>query len=102
MIIVQGAARVHPDQLPALRAAAAAMVTATRAEPGCIVYAFAEDVLEAGLLHIIEQWTDDAALAAHFATPHMAAFNAALGNAQLQSIKAVAYTVAGERVLVGG
>ncbi len=102
MIVVQGTARVHPDDMPLLREAAAIMVPATRAEAGCNAYAYAEDLLEPGLVHVIEQWRDDAALEAHFAAPHMAAFNAALGKARVLALKVVAYTAGGERVLMGG
>ena len=40
-------------------------------------YAYAQDVLDAGLFHVIEHWCDRAALTAHFQTPHMAAWRAA-------------------------
>ena len=53
------------------------MVAASRAEPGCLAYNYAEDVLEPGLIHVIERWTDDTALAAHFRTPHIAEWRAA-------------------------
>ena len=101
MIVVQGQARFHPDDMAMLRDAAAAMVPATRAEPGCLAYAFGEDLLDPGAVLVTEQWVDEAALAAHFATAHMAAFNAVLGKARVLSIKVVAYTVSGERVLMG-
>lgn len=102
MIVVQGEARFHPDDMEGLRAAAAVMVPATRAEPGCNAYAYAEDMFEPGVVHIIEQWKDEAAIAAHFASPHMATFNAALGKARVLALKVTAYTVTGEKVLMGG
>ena len=102
MIVVQGTARIHPDDMPMMRAAAAAMVPATRAEAGCLAYSYGEDLLDPGLVLVAEQWADEAALNAHFATPHMAAFNAVLAKARVLSVKVVAYTVAGERVLMGG
>ena len=45
---------------------------------GCIGYSYATDVLDPTKLIIVEKWVDDAALAFHFQTPHMAAFQAAL------------------------
>jgi quinol monooxygenase YgiN len=102
MIVVQGVARIHPDDMAAMRAASAIMVPATRAEPGCIAYAYGEDLLEPGLVHVTERWRDQAALDAHFATPHMAAFNAALGKARVLELKVTAFEVTGERVLMGG
>jgi quinol monooxygenase YgiN len=101
MIVVQGVARVHPDDMPALRAAAAVMVPATRGEAGCIAYAYGEDLLEPGLIHVAERWRDEAALTAHFQAPHMAAFNAALAKARVLEVKVTAYTVSGERSLMG-
>jgi len=35
-------------------------------------------LIDPGVLRITERWRDMAALAAHFATPHMAAFGAAM------------------------
>ena len=46
-------------------------IAASRAEAGCVAYAYAEDVIEPGLLRVNEAWTDRAALDAHFETPHM-------------------------------
>lgn len=74
MIVVQGWMRVHPDDAHKLRDAARELVPATRAEPGNITYAFAEDVNEPGLFHIIERWADDDAVKAHMGMPHTAAF----------------------------
>ena len=47
------------------------MIEATRAEDGCVNYAFAEDVLDPGLIHISEVWRDKAALEKHGASAHM-------------------------------
>ncbi|MBI1251513.1 MAG: antibiotic biosynthesis monooxygenase [Alphaproteobacteria bacterium] len=102
MIIVQGEARFHPDDMPMLRKAGAEMMAATRQEPGNLAYAFAEDVASPGLVHIVERWADGAALEAHFKTPHMAAFNAALGQARVLALKVCAYDASGERLLAGG
>lgn len=76
MILIAGTVRFPAEHMPAARPVMARMVTATRAEDGCIQYAFAEDVLEPGLIHISELWRDAAALDAHRETPHMAAWRA--------------------------
>eukprot|EP01037_Dinobryon_pediforme_P006047 gene6047-6121_t len=79
MIIVAGWVRMAPEDIERLRSAATAMMHATQtSEPGCLDYAFSVDLAEPGLLRVIERWQDEAALAAHFATPHMATFNAAM------------------------
>ncbi len=76
MILIAGTVRFPAEHMPAARPVMARMVTATRAEDGCLQYAFAEDVLEPGLIHISELWRDAAALERHGATEHMAAWRA--------------------------
>ncbi|MBO0906128.1 putative quinol monooxygenase [Jiella sonneratiae] len=78
MIIVSGTLRLSPGDLASVRVAAAAVVTATRAEAGCITYSFAEDLLEAGLVRIYEEWESREALAAHGRSGHVAAWHRAL------------------------
>ncbi len=91
MLIVLAKAKVSADAMAASRAAIAAMVAASNAESGCIAYAFTQDVLDPAMLHIVEKWQDEAALGAHFATPHMAAFGAAIAGLDLQIIEAIKY-----------
>ncbi len=76
MILIAGTLRFPAENMPAARPIMARMVTATRAEDGCLQYAFAEDVLEPGLIRISELWRDQAALDAHRAAPHMIAWRA--------------------------
>ncbi|NDW05412.1 putative quinol monooxygenase [Jiella pacifica] len=78
MIIVSGILRLSPSDLASVTTAAAAVLTATRAEEGCIVYAFAEDLLEPGLVRIYEEWESREALAAHGKSAHIAAWHQAL------------------------
>jgi quinol monooxygenase YgiN len=77
MILIAGTVRFPPETMAEARPAMARMITATRAEDGCLQYAFAEDVLDPGLIHISELWRDRAALDAHGAAPHMAEWRAA-------------------------
>ena len=76
MIIVLGTVRLPPERLQAARPHMRAMVEGSRAEAGCLQYAYAEDVLESGLIHVSERWRDQAALELHRQTPHMAAWRA--------------------------
>lgn len=78
MLIVLAKARIGQGALDQARGAIAAMVEASNAEEGCLAYTFTTDVLDPTCLHIVEKWVDDAALVAHFQTPHMAAFQAAI------------------------
>jgi quinol monooxygenase YgiN len=77
MLLIAGTVRFPADKIDAARAPMATMIAATRNEDGCLSYAFAEDVLDPGLLHVSETWRDGAALKAHAASAHMAAWRAA-------------------------
>ena len=75
MLIIEGWLQLGPGEFAKMKDAASAMVAATRTEAGCIHYAFALDIDEPDLIRISEKWVDQAALDAHFASPHMASFN---------------------------
>ena len=79
MILVLGRVKLAPDKLEAARPAMRKMVEASRAEPGCIAYGYAQDVLDPATIHVIEKWRDREALKAHFATPHMAEWRGVMG-----------------------
>jgi quinol monooxygenase YgiN len=72
MLLILGTVRLPADRLDEARPVMARMVTASRAEPGCLDYGYAEDVLDRGLIHVKELWTDQAALDLHFTSPHIA------------------------------
>jgi quinol monooxygenase YgiN len=71
MLLIAGTIRFPADKIADARDAMARMIEATRAEDGCVNYAFAEDVLDPGLIHISEVWRDKAALEKHAASAHM-------------------------------
>ena len=91
MLIVLAKCKVSADAMAAASAAIADMVAASNAESGCIAYSFTQDLGDPTLIHIVEKWQDDAALAEHFATPHMAAFGAAIAGLDFQVIEAIKY-----------
>lgn len=78
MIVVTGLLRIAPDKVEAWRPHARRTLEATRQEKGCLVYAYAEDVLEPGLIRIVERWADWPSLEAHGKAPHMTVWRAAL------------------------
>jgi quinol monooxygenase YgiN len=47
-------------------------------EPGCLAYVFTADPVEPCAVHVYEAWTDEAALAAHFAHPNYTNMRAVL------------------------
>jgi len=78
VIVVTGDLRVAPENLGKLREAMRRVIEATRKEDGCLSYAFAEDVLEPGLVRISERWLNMQSLEAHGNAPHVAAWREAL------------------------
>jgi quinol monooxygenase YgiN len=80
MIVIHVRITVNDGQLERMKQAIADLERATRAEPGCHDYAFAAEVSDPRVLRVVERWEGPEALRAHFATPHMAAFQAAMRN----------------------
>ncbi len=76
MIVIAGRIRIKPGTQADATRAARDMVAATRPEAGCVSYAFYADLEDPCAFFIFEEWENDEALARHFATPHMAAFQA--------------------------
>ena len=59
------------DRIAEARPAMAKVIAASRAEPGCRDYAYAEDVTEPGLFRVHEAWESLEALQTHFSAGHM-------------------------------
>ena len=78
MIIIEGTVRIDPAKLDAARPAMEKMVRASRAEDGCIEYAYSIDLLDPGLVRVNERWESRDHLKAHFQTSHMAEWRAVL------------------------
>jgi quinol monooxygenase YgiN len=72
MIVIEGTVRVPPANIEAARPVMEQMIRASRAEAGCLDYAYSLDVLDPGLVRVTERWESRDALAAHFKTAHMA------------------------------
>jgi quinol monooxygenase YgiN len=77
MIVVVGTVRAPVDAIERLKAPMAAVVAASRAEDGCVEYAYGEDMLDPGLIRVSEVWRDRACLDRHLKAPHMDAWRAA-------------------------
>lgn len=72
MLIIAGDIRMEPRTREMFMDAVAPMVAATVQEPGCRAYAFTLDPTDDTLIRLWELWDDEASLAGHFASPHMA------------------------------
>jgi quinol monooxygenase YgiN len=102
MIICKGEARFGAGEIERLKGALADNIAATRAEDGCEGYVYAVDIGDPDLLHISEQWRDQAAVDAHMTAPHMAELMGALGTARIESIHVSAYEAYFLKTLLGG
>lgn len=76
MRLVVGTIRLPADRLAEARAPMQRMIEASRAEDGCLDYAYAEDVLDPGLIHVCELWRDQAALDRHLGAAHIGPWRA--------------------------
>jgi len=72
MLLIVGTIRLPPENLERAQPAMKRMVEASRAETGCLAYSYAEDILDSGLIHVIEAWSDRPSLDRHFASAHIA------------------------------
>ena len=98
-VVILGTVRLPPERLDDARPRMAAMVAASRAEDGCLEYAYAEDVLEPGLIRVSEVWRDQAALDLHAQSAHMATWRAAGAQLGLHDRRLVAYDAGAFRPL---
>ena len=83
-MIVAGTVKMKPGDIAKVKDAAIEMMTATRAEDGCIEYEFSEVIGEPGTMRIFEKWESWDHLRAHFEAAHMAVW--------LEAMKAVSVT----------
>ena len=99
MIVVIGEFRIALEHCGEALAAMNRVIAASRAEPGCLGYAYSEDVLEKGLFRVSESWESREALSAHFATGHMRAWQQERAGYGMSERRVVAYEVGAEEVL---
>ena len=93
MIVVNAVVQARQEDIVALQGAISTMEAASREEPGCIDYTFSVELNDSSVLRITEKWQTLADLKAHFETPHMAEFQAAMGAHPPQSMEAHFYEV---------
>lgn len=65
--------RAKADRLDEAKEVLSALVAPSRAEAGCIAYELQQNREDAADFAFVEEWTDEAALAAHAQTPHVQA-----------------------------
>jgi quinol monooxygenase YgiN len=93
MLIIAGTFRIAKESRDATLAAARDMMADTLKESGCHAYRFTADLEDPTLMHLFERWESEDALRAHFATPHMARFQAALGSLRPQIVEITKFEI---------
>ena len=96
MIIISASIDTEPGTEEAMTDAITTMMKASEAEEGCYAYVFSTEIGSPTNLRIFECWEDEAALKAHFKTPHMEAFQAAMAENPPKGTDLKAYDVTGE------
>ena len=99
MILVTGHVRLAPESMDRIRPHMRKVLEATRKEPGCLLYAYGEDVLDPGLVRIVERWRDWPSLEAHDTAPHIEAWRAALKEIGVIDRNLLAHEGVEERVI---
>ena len=79
MIVVNAIIESTEADIAAMKSAIADMEVASQAEEGCWDYTFSVELNDPTKLRITERWESLEALQAHFQTPHMETFQAAMG-----------------------
>ncbi len=102
MIIIEGWVKLAEGELDRLQDAAVTMMTETRKEEGCLLYVYSREIENPDTMRITERWVDQAAVEAHNASPHMAEFNKAIGDAKILGVHVQAYPAEEGRTLMGG
>ncbi len=94
MVVIRFSVRCHPDQTAALVEAFRPAVVASRALPGVIAFDVARDILDPDVIHAVEVFDDDDAVARQGALPEAAAVMAVLPGAMAAAPEAMIYRVA--------
>jgi quinol monooxygenase YgiN len=87
MIVVSGSLVVKEGQLTDALTLSLEHVRRSRVENGCISHAVHQDVENPARLVFVEEWTDKAALEAHFTAPASRAFAKAISKLAVEAPK---------------
>lgn len=99
MIIVSGLMEIAPADLDRFTALTRELVEATRREPGCVEYRFAQSIEKAERFEVFEEFVDQAALDEHARADHYRGWGRALKDIDVTRVSIVRY-VATERTVL--
>ncbi len=93
MLIIAGTLTIEATSRDAFFEAVAPMVAASVLEPGCQAYAFTPDPNDPGLIRLYELWDDQESLESHFASTHMAEWQARAADLPILARETAKYTI---------
>lgn len=98
-VAVIGFIRVEPEKLADLRPHLKAVVEATRAHDGCVMYDATEDPFDPGVVRFTELWPDPASLDRHSKAAHLTPWRAAVSAIGIVERRFMVYDISGSRPL---
>ncbi len=99
MIVVSGLMEIAPAHVERFSELSRVLIEATRREPGCVRYSFAQSLDADGIFEIFEEFTDEAALGEHVKADHYRTWSRALKEIEVVRVSIVKYTAADRTVL---
>ena len=97
MIVIAGTFNVDPADRDKFAEAAKAVMAETVKEEGCHTYVFSLDIVDPGVVHILEKWDSEDNLKPHLRTDHIRTFGRALKELKVSGTKLMMYEVASEK-----
>ncbi|MDR2563431.1 MAG: antibiotic biosynthesis monooxygenase [Prevotellaceae bacterium] len=73
-LVVTATINIPADKVEEFKLATDSLIINSRAEEGCLSYSLYQSASEANCFFFFEEWKDQAAIDAHFATPHFQSF----------------------------
>jgi len=99
VIVVSGIMEVAPADADRFSTLTRRLVDATRREPGCVDYRFAQSIERPGRFEVFEEWADQAALDAHVRAVHYRDWSRALKDVEVTQVSIVRYAATERTVL---
>ncbi len=96
-VILAGTVRFPIEKMDPALAVMMEMMRLSRAEDGCIQYAYSHDLIDPELVHVFEIWRDEAALTAHHDAAHFLAWKAERANLGMTDRKLFHYEISAAR-----
>jgi quinol monooxygenase YgiN len=84
LIAIIGQFDIHPEDAGTAEKLMRTMMIETQREAGCLHYAFSTDLATPNRFQLSELWESEAALEAHFQSPHMAKFRSGLAQIRVK------------------